>query len=143
MTTFSVRPVTEDQTDSPYVDVMYTLEEEEWGNVTDYQEGGFGSEGTLSKSSNCSDLASLDATASLGDPEVLAVDYGDHEDYIWVTGKSSMRIKGCSRYNAQIHYFVFLKGIKNLRNCQYKDYYGKIYAIGYYSGFYSSLKYKN
>ena len=73
MTTFSVRPVTEDQTDSPYVDVMYTLEEEEWENVTDYQEGGFGSEGTLSESSNCSDLASLDATASLGDPEVLAV----------------------------------------------------------------------
>ena len=95
MTTFSVRPVTEDQTDSPYVDVMYTLEEEEWENVTDYQEGGFGSEGTLSKSSNCSDLASLDATASLGDPEVLAVDYGDHEDYIWVTGKSSMRIRLC------------------------------------------------
>ena len=89
MTTLSVRPIIEDQTDSPYVDVMYTLEEEEWENVTDYQEGGFGSEGTLSKSSNCSDLASLDATASLGDPEVLAVDYGDHEDYIWVTGKSA------------------------------------------------------
>ena len=42
MTTFSIRPVTEDQTDSPYVDVIYTLEEEE-ENVTDYQEGGFGS----------------------------------------------------------------------------------------------------
>ena len=98
MTTFSIRPVTEDQTDSPYVDVIYTLEEEE-ENVTDYQEGGFGSVGTLAKSSNCSDLASLDAsTASLGDPEALAVDYDDHEDYIWVTGKSSMH-NGLCKYD--------------------------------------------
>ena len=99
MTTFSVRPIIEDQTDSPYVDVMYTLEEEEWENVTDYQEGGFGSEGTLSKRSNCSDLASLDATASMGDPEVLAVEYDDHEDYIWVTGKLSMRIRLCKYFS--------------------------------------------
>ena len=58
MTTFSIRPVTEDQTDSPYVDVIYTLEEE-GENLTDYREGGFGSVGTLAESSNSSDLASL------------------------------------------------------------------------------------
>ena len=95
MTTFSIRPVTEDQTDSPYVDVIYTLEEE-GENLTDYREGGFGSVGTLAKSSNSSDLASLDAsTASLGDPEALTLDYDDHEDYIWVTGKSSMHYGLC------------------------------------------------
>ena len=88
MSTISVRPIIEAQTDSPYVDVMYTLEEEEWGNVTDYQEGSFG------RSSNHSDLASLDATASVGDPEVLAVECDDHEDYIWVTGKFQACI-GC------------------------------------------------
>ena len=88
MATFSIRSVAEDPTDSPYVDVIYTLEEE-MENATDYQEGGFGSVGTLAKSSNCSDLASFNAsTASLGDPEAIAVDYDDHEDYIWVTGKS-------------------------------------------------------
>ena len=88
MTAVSVRPVTEDQTDSPYMDVIYTLEEE-MENATDYLEGGVGSIGTLAKSSNCSDLASLNAsTASLGDPEAIAVDYDDHEDYIWITGKS-------------------------------------------------------
>ena len=63
MATFSIRSVAEDPTDSPHVDVIYTLEEE-MENATDYQEGGFGSVGTLAKSSNCS------------------------EDYIWVTGKS-------------------------------------------------------
>ena len=95
MTTFTIRPVTEDQTDSPYVDVIYCLEEE-GENLTDYREGGFGSVGSLVRSSNSSDLASLDAsTASLGDPEALTVDYDDHEDYIWVTGKSSMHYGLC------------------------------------------------
>ena len=93
MSTISVRPIIEDQTDSPYMDVMYTLEEEEWGNVTDYQEDNLGSEGTLSRSSNHSDLASL-ATASVDAIEVLAVEYDDHDDYIWVKGKFKACI-GC------------------------------------------------
>ena len=76
-----------DQTDVSCEDAMYTLEEE-GENLTDYREGGFGSVGTLAKSSNSSDLASLDAsTAIVGDPEILTVDYNDHEDYIWITGK--------------------------------------------------------
>ena len=95
MSTISVRPIIEDQTDSPYVDVMYTLEEEEWGNVTDYQEGNLGSEaGTLSRSSNHSDIASLNATASVDAIDVLAVEYDDHDDYIWVKGKFKACI-GC------------------------------------------------
>ena len=95
MTTFSIRPVMEDQTDSPFVDVIYCLEEEE-ENITDYREGGFGSVGSLVRSSNSSDLASLDAsTASMGDPEALTADYNDHEDYIWMTGKSSMHYGLC------------------------------------------------
>ena len=95
MSTISVRPIIEDQTDSPYMDVMYTLEEEEWGNVTDYQEGSLGNEaGNLSRSSNHSEFASLNANASVDDIEVLAVECDDHDDYIWVKGKFKACI-GC------------------------------------------------
>ena len=95
MSAISVRPVIEDQTDSPYMDVMYTLEEEEWENVTEYLEGNLGNEaGNLSRSSNHSELASLNATASVDAIEVLAVEYDDHDDYIWVKGKFKACI-GC------------------------------------------------
>ena len=85
MATFSIRSVAEDPTDSPYVDVIYTLEEE-MENATDYLEGGFGSVGSLVRSSNW---------VSMGDPETLTADYNDHEDYIWMTGKSSMHYGLC------------------------------------------------
>jgi len=95
MSAISVRPVIEDKTDSPYMDVMYTLEEEEWENVTEYLEGNLGNEaGNLSRSSNHSELASLNATASVDAIEVLAVEYDDHDDYIWVKGKFKACI-GC------------------------------------------------
>ena len=95
MATFTMRPITEDQTESPYGDEIYCLKEE-GENLTDYGEGGFGSVGSLVRSANSSDLASLAAsTASLGDPEALTVDYNDHEDYIWMTGKSSMHYGLC------------------------------------------------
>ena len=78
MSAISVRPIIKDKTDSPYMDVMYTLEEEEWVNVTDYQEGSLGNgAGNLSRSSNCSELASLNATVGVDDIEVLAVEYDD------------------------------------------------------------------
>ena len=35
------------------------------------------------------------------------------------------------------------KSIKKIKNHPFKDLYVKIYTIGYYSGFYSSLKAKN
>ena len=52
MSAISVRPVIEEETDSPYVEVIYTLEEEEWENVTEYLEGNLGNKaGNLSRSS--------------------------------------------------------------------------------------------
>jgi hypothetical protein len=94
MSAISVRPVIEDKTDSPYMDVMYTLEEEEWENVTEYLEGNLGNKaGNLSRSSNHSELASLNANAGVDDIEVLAVECDDHDDYIWVKGK----FKACIR----------------------------------------------
>ena len=94
MSTLTVRPSIEAETDSPFMDVMYTLEEEEWVNMTDYREDGLSSEGNLSRSSNHSDLASLNATSGVDDIEVLAVDCEDHDDYIWIKGK----FKACIYY---------------------------------------------
>ncbi len=87
MSTITVRPNIETKTDSPFLD-MYTLEEEEeWVNVTDYLEDGLSSGGNLSRSSNHSDLASLNATSGVDDIEVLDVECEDHDDYIWIKGK--------------------------------------------------------
>ena len=95
MATITMRPITEDQTESSYGDEIYCLREEE-ENLTYYGEGEWGSVGSLVRNENSSDLSSLVAsTESLGAPEALTVDYNDHEDYIWMTGKSSMHYGLC------------------------------------------------
>ena len=88
MSAVTVRPIIEEASDSPYLEVIYTLEEGEFENVTEYLEGDLGNKaGNLSRSSNHSELASLDANGGTDDIEVLAVDCDDHDDYIWVKGK--------------------------------------------------------
>ena len=113
MATFTMRPITEDQTESSYGDEIYCLKEEE-ENLTDYYgEGEWGSAGSLVRNENSSDLATImvASTESLGDPEALTfsghnVDYNDHEDYIWMTSKSSMHYRLC-KYGGDWFLFCF------------------------------------
>jgi len=108
MSAISVRPVIEEASDSPYVEVIYTLEEEEWENVTEYLEGNLGNKaGNLSRSSNHSELASLNANAGTDDIEVLAVDCDDHDDYIWVKGKFFKACIKCFNLVTGVRCFCF------------------------------------
>ncbi len=94
MSAISVRPIIEEASDSPYLEVMYTLEEEAFENVTEYLEGDLEPKvGNLSRSFNHSELASLDANNGTEDIEVLAADCDDHADYIWVKGKLSKNMR--------------------------------------------------
>ena len=93
MATFTMKPITEDPSESSYREGMFFLEEE-GDNLSEYYgEGGWGSAGSLARTENSSDLATMvDAsTESLGDPEALtfsahSMDYNDHQDYIWMGG---------------------------------------------------------
>ena len=113
MATFTMKPITEDQSESSYGEEIYCLKEEE-DNLTDYYgEGGWGSAGSLARTENSSDLATImvASTESLGDPEALtfsgnSMDYNDHEDYIWITSKSSMHYRLC--VNAVMTNFCFV-----------------------------------
>ena len=98
MAAISVKPIIEETSDSPYVNVLYTLEEEGWENVTEYLEGNLGNKtGNLSRSSNHNELASLNANAGVDDIVVLAVACDDHDDSIWVNVKFKACIR-CFRY---------------------------------------------
>ena len=119
MATVTMKPITEDPSESSYGEEIYCLKEE-GGNLTDYYgEGGWGSAGSLARTENSSDLATImvASTESLGDPEALtfsgnSMDYNDHEDYIWMglTGKSSMHYKLGVNVVITNSLFVFLFG---------------------------------
>jgi len=108
MSAVTVRPIIEEASDSPYLEVIYTLEEGEFENVTEYLEGDLGNKaGNLSRSSNHSELASLDANGATDDIEVLAVDCDDHDDYIWVKGKFTKACIKCFNLVTGVCCFCF------------------------------------